>query len=124
MIFHPRQWYEGIIEACSISFNCTRMPLIIGCLSITLVQFTNKLHKEEMESRKYFNQKIGPKFNKSMEAKTFEQESKAILKGLEIAYEKMVKLKKEKGTPLVVSEDGEIKLIPAEEIVPTTVYKR
>lgn len=59
-----------------------------------------------------------------MEAKTFEQESKAILKGLEIAYEKMVKLKKEKGTPLVVSEDGEIKLIPAEEIVPTTVYKR
>ena len=59
-----------------------------------------------------------------MKTKTFEEESKAILKGLEEAYEKMVKLKKEKGTPLVVSEDGEVKLIPAEDILPRTLYMR
>jgi len=59
-----------------------------------------------------------------MKTKTFEEESEAILKGLEKAYEKMVKLKKEKGTPLVVSEDGEVKLIPAKDILPKTLYLR
>ena len=59
-----------------------------------------------------------------MENKTFEEESKAILRGLEKAYEKMVKLKKEKGTPLVVSEDGKVKLIPAKDILPRTLYMR
>jgi len=57
-----------------------------------------------------------------MENKTFEEESQAILKGLEKAYEEMVKFKKTKGTPLVVSEDGKVKLIPSKDILPRTVY--
>ena len=57
-----------------------------------------------------------------MENKTFEEESKAILKGLEKAYEKMVKFKKEKGTPLVVSDNGKVKLIPSKDILAKTVY--
>ena len=59
-----------------------------------------------------------------MKDNNFEEESKKILKGLELAYEKMVKLKKEKGTPLVVSDNGSVKLIPANEILPTTMYMR
>lgn len=59
-----------------------------------------------------------------MKVKTFEEESKAILRGLEKAYEKMVKLKKEKGTPLVISENGKVKLIPAKDILPKTTYIR
>lgn len=57
-----------------------------------------------------------------MKNKTFKEERKLILKGLEKAYEKMVKFKKEKGSPLVVSENGEIVKIPVEEILPTTKY--
>ena len=57
-----------------------------------------------------------------MKKKTFKEESELILKGLEKAYEKMVAFKKQKGTPLVVSEDGQIKKIPANEILPTTMY--
>lgn len=55
---------------------------------------------------------------------TFEEQAEAILRGLEMAYAKMVKFKKYKGTPLVVSENGKTKYIPAEEIPPTTTYKR
>jgi len=57
-----------------------------------------------------------------MDDKLFVKERNNILKGLELAYAKMVKFKKEKGTPLVISENGEVKLIPAEEILPTTKY--
>lgn len=57
-----------------------------------------------------------------MKNKTFKEESEMILKGLEKAYEKMVKFKKEKGTPLVVSENGQVKKIAAEDILPTTMY--
>ena len=44
------------------------------------------------------------------------------MKGLEKAYEKMVKFKKEKVTPLVVSDNGKVKLIPSKDILPRTVY--
>ncbi len=54
----------------------------------------------------------------------FEEVSKLILLGLEKAYEQMVKTKKEKGTPLVVSENGKVKQIPANAILPTTKYLR
>lgn len=57
-----------------------------------------------------------------MKNRTFKEESEMILRGLEKAYEKMVKFKKEKGTPLVVSEDGQVKKIAAEDILPTTMY--
>lgn len=62
------------------------------------------------------------KLKKDMKSKTFKEESELILKGLERAYEKMVKFKKEKGSPLVVFENGKIKKIPAKEILPTAVY--
>ncbi len=54
-----------------------------------------------------------------MKYKSSEEETKAIKKGLEKAYEKMAKFKKEKGTPLVVSENGKVKLIKPEDIPPT-----
>lgn len=57
-----------------------------------------------------------------MKNRTFKEESEMILRGLEKAYEKMVKFKKEKGTPLVVSEGGQVKKIAAEDILPTTMY--
>jgi len=57
-----------------------------------------------------------------MKDRSFKEESKLILEGLEKAYEKMVKFKKAKGSPLVVSENGKIKIIAAEEILPTTMY--
>ena len=38
-----------------------------------------------------------------MNKRTFKEESDLILKGLEKAYEKLVKLEKEKNNPLVVS---------------------
>ena len=59
-----------------------------------------------------------------MKDRKLEAETEKILKGLELAYEKMVKFKKEKGTPLVVSDNGSVKLIPANEILPTTMYMR
>jgi hypothetical protein len=59
-----------------------------------------------------------------MNKRTFKEESDLILKGLEKAYEKMVKLKKEKNTPLVVSKNGHVIKIPADEILPTTLYSR
>lgn len=64
------------------------------------------------------------KLEKKMNKRTFKEESDLILKGLEKAYEKMVKLKKEKNTPLVVSRNGQVIKIPANEILPTTVYSR
>ena len=60
-----------------------------------------------------------------MENRTFDEKTDQILKGLEKAYEKMVKFKKYKGTPLVVSDGaGGVKKIPAEDIPPTAKYTR
>lgn len=47
-----------------------------------------------------------------------------ISKGLEDAYIKMVVFKKQKNSPLIVSRNGEIIEIKAEEIPPTTEKKR
>ncbi len=49
-------------------------------------------------------------------------ENQKILKGLEMAYEKMVKFKRYKNSPLVVSENGKIIEIPPDEIPLTTTY--
>lgn len=57
-----------------------------------------------------------------MKNKSTINESELILRGLEKAYEKLVKFKKEKNSPLVVSRDGKIIEIPAKEILPTTMY--
>ena len=57
-----------------------------------------------------------------MKNKSVKKESELILRGLEKAYEKLVKFKKEKNSPLIVSRDGKIIEIPANEILPTTMY--
>ena len=58
-----------------------------------------------------------------MITKTFHEESKLILKGLEIAYAKMVIMKKQKGKPLVVSDrDGRVLKIDPKDIHPTVKY--
>jgi hypothetical protein len=44
-----------------------------------------------------------------MKIRTFSEESDLILKDVEKAYEKMVKFKKEKNSPLVVFENGKIR---------------
>ena len=59
-----------------------------------------------------------------MNKRTFKEESDLILKGLEKAYEKLVKLEKEKNNPLVVSKDSQVIKIPPNEILPTTIYCR
>lgn len=59
-----------------------------------------------------------------MENNSFKEKSLLILRGLEKAYEKMVKFKKANNSPLVVSENGKIKIIPADQIPPTTKYLR
>ena len=43
--------------------------------------------------------------------------------GLKEAYKKMVEFKKKNNSPLVVSRDGKVFSIPAEEILPTTSAK-
>ena len=57
----------------------------------------------------------------NMENMTFEEESKAILKGLEKTYEKMVKFKKRKENTSCCFGHGKDKLIPSKEIQPRTV---
>ena len=57
-----------------------------------------------------------------MKNKSIKNESELILRGLEKAYEKLVKFKKEKNSPLIVSRGGIIIEIPANEILPTTIY--
>lgn len=57
-----------------------------------------------------------------MKNRTFKEEKKLILKGLELAYERMVKFKKEKNSPLVISENGKVKKIAPEDIPLTAKY--
>lgn len=52
----------------------------------------------------------------------FKEESKRILKGLELAYERMIIFKRAKNSSLVVSLNGEVKEIPADEAESTTTY--
>ena len=47
-----------------------------------------------------------------------------IANGLEEAYRKMVKFKKHKKSPMVVSKNGEVFKIEPEKMPPTILYKR
>ncbi len=47
-----------------------------------------------------------------------------IAKGLEEAYKKMVAFKKQKNSPLIVSRNGKVVEIKAENILPTTKAKK
>ena len=54
----------------------------------------------------------------------FEDERDKIVKGLEEAYRRLVVIKKQNNSPLVVSRNGEVTEIAPDDIPPTTVYKR
>jgi hypothetical protein len=56
--------------------------------------------------------------------KYFKEERDKIVRGLEEAYRRLVEFKKQKNSPFVVSKDGEIKEINANEVSPTTIYRR
>ncbi len=46
-----------------------------------------------------------------------------IIRGLELAYEKMIEFKKSKNTPLVVSRNGKVVEIDPHKVAPTTSYR-
>ncbi|MEQ9307499.1 MAG: hypothetical protein RJQ14_26545 [Marinoscillum sp.] len=46
-----------------------------------------------------------------------------VSQGLKEAYRKMVEFKKKNNSPLIVSRDGKVVSIPANEILPTTSPK-
>ena len=45
-----------------------------------------------------------------------------IIKGLELAYMRLIEYKKYKKTPLIISKKGKIVEIPPEKMLPTTSY--
>ena len=57
-----------------------------------------------------------------MENKALDEQSLKIIKGLELAYERMVKFKISKNSPIVVSKNGKIVEIGPQDIEPTTTY--
>ena len=58
-----------------------------------------------------------------MENKELEEKRRLIIKGLEVAYSKLIEFKKIKKSPIIVSKDGEIVELNAENIQSTTIYK-
>lgn len=46
-----------------------------------------------------------------------------IIKGLELAYKKLVEFKKQKKSPMIVSRNGEVVEIDPNDMPPTTLYK-
>ncbi len=52
--------------------------------------------------------------------KDIDPSTKELLRGLELAYQKMVAFKKYKKTPLIISKNGKVVEIPWDEIEPTT----
>jgi len=58
-----------------------------------------------------------------MENKTLEEKRRSIIKGLEAAYSKLIEFKKIKKSPVIVSKDGKIVELNAENMQTTTIYK-
>jgi hypothetical protein len=52
------------------------------------------------------------------------EERDKIVKGLEIAYRKLVLFKKLINSPMIVMKDGKIVALPPDQIPPTVEYKR
>ncbi len=59
-----------------------------------------------------------------MTKEEIQEENELIRIGLEKAYVKLVKFKKEKNTPLVVYKSGKIVIIKPEDIPPVANYTR
>lgn len=47
-----------------------------------------------------------------------------IVKGLEETYRRLIEYKKQKKSPMIVVRNGKIVAVDANEILPTTLYKR
>jgi len=54
---------------------------------------------------------------------TLTEQRKKIVKGLELAYEKMIAFKRSLNSPLVISSNGEVSEIDIDKAKTTTVYK-
>lgn len=52
------------------------------------------------------------------------EERDRIVKGLEETYRKLVEFKKSKKSPMIVVRNGKIVEVDANEVLPTTSYKR
>ena len=58
-----------------------------------------------------------------MNKRQFEEFRRKLEKGLEKAYAKMIKMKREKNTPLVVWKDGKVVKLDPHKAPSTTTYK-
>lgn len=56
--------------------------------------------------------------------KEYQEERDKIVKGLEETYKKLVEFKKQKNSPLIVMEKGQVVELNPFEVSPTTVYER
>ena len=59
-----------------------------------------------------------------MEDKELKEKREKIVKGLELAYKRLIAYKKIKNTPLIVSRNGKVIELDPNHALPTTVYKR
>jgi len=50
-------------------------------------------------------------------------ERNKIIKGLELAYQRMVEFKKSKNSPIIISKDGKVVEVSPFEAKPTVKYK-
>lgn len=56
-------------------------------------------------------------------ATELKKQREKIVKGLELAYKRLIEFKKSKNSPIVISRDGEIIELDPKEALPTTTYK-
>ena len=58
-----------------------------------------------------------------MESKHLKEKREKIVKGLELAYTRLIAYKKMKNTPLIVSKNGKVVELDPDQASPTTTYK-
>lgn len=56
-------------------------------------------------------------------SKNLIEQREKIVKGLELTYKKLIEFKKNKNSPLIISENGKIIELDPEKAQPTTIYK-
>lgn len=115
-----RRYHRGLSNFFKLYKNAVDHWMFINSSGSTYQQIAQGSKENEIISE----ETNGTKSNMIMKNQTFEEESKLIFKGLEIVHEKLVKFKKAKGTPLVLSDNGKIRHVPAKDLyVKTTDTK-
>jgi hypothetical protein len=56
-----------------------------------------------------------------MKSRSFTKEREKILRGLELAYQRLIEFKKRKHSPIIVSRGGKILELDPENVLPTSV---